>query len=190
MWKVIVGEEIYQLAASYILHFAGPRFLPSDNDTKESRLPALVFNTFMWMQTFNLINNRRVDSHVGVFWGIRRGYYLLIAMLAIIGGQITIMFVGGTVFSVHRLNGWQWGISLVLGAITIPVGMILRCIPDRVLLGFVDMLRKLRGRREQAAIPSDGLECGPKGSHSVSFITKLTGCNVDEAILMPESPYR
>jgi len=46
-----------------------------------------------------------------------------------IGGQILIMFVGGRAFSVTRLNPAQWAYSLVLGAISIPIGVIIRLIP-------------------------------------------------------------
>jgi len=49
-----------------------------------------------------------------------------------VGGQILIVFIGGRAFSVTRLDGAQWGISIVLGALSIPVGVIIRLIPDKV----------------------------------------------------------
>lgn len=41
-----------------------------------------------------------------------------------------IIFVGGQAFSVKRLNGAQWGVCLVLGVISIPIGVVIRLIPD------------------------------------------------------------
>jgi Ca2+-transporting ATPase len=51
----------------------------------------------------------------------------------IIAGQVMIIFVGGQAFSVTRLNGAQWGISLVLGLLPIPVAVIIRLIPDELI---------------------------------------------------------
>ena len=47
-----------------------------------------------------------------------------------VGGQVMIIFVGGSAFSVVRLNGTQWAISLVLGLISLPVAVVIRLIPD------------------------------------------------------------
>lgn len=46
------------------------------------------------------------------------------------GCQILIIFVGGRVFSVVRLTGTQWAYSLVLGALSILVGFVIRLVPD------------------------------------------------------------
>lgn len=44
-----------------------------------------------------------------------------------------IIFVGGRAFSVTRLNGVEWAVSLVLGFLSIPVAVIIRLIPDEFL---------------------------------------------------------
>lgn len=41
-----------------------------------------------------------------------------------------IIFVGGKAFSVTPLNGAQWGYSVILGALSLPVAIIIRFIPD------------------------------------------------------------
>ena len=55
----------------------------------------------------------------------------MVINLIIIGGQVLIIFIGGRAISVTRLNGPQWGISVILGALSIPVAMLIRLIPDR-----------------------------------------------------------
>jgi len=46
-----------------------------------------------------------------------------------IGCQVLIIFVGGRAFSITKLNPAQWGYSLVLGALSIPVGAVIKIIP-------------------------------------------------------------
>lgn len=47
-----------------------------------------------------------------------------------IGGQVLIIWVGGEAFEIVKLNGKEWGLSIGLGAISIPWGALIRCIPD------------------------------------------------------------
>jgi P-type Ca2+ transporter type 2C len=49
MWKMIIGQSIYQLVVTLILNFRGERIL----GFAEPELRALIFNTFVWMQIFN-----------------------------------------------------------------------------------------------------------------------------------------
>lgn len=44
-----------------------------------------------------------------------------------------IIFVGGAAFQITPLNGVQWGISLILGAISLPIAVIIRLIPDELV---------------------------------------------------------
>jgi Ca2+-transporting ATPase len=53
--------------------------------------------------------------------------------VVMVGGQIMIIFVGGKAFSVTPLQGTQWAISIILGAISIPVAVIIRLIPDEFI---------------------------------------------------------
>jgi len=47
-----------------------------------------------------------------------------------IGVQILIVFVGGAAFQVTKIGGREWGISILLGFMSIPIGFLLRLIPD------------------------------------------------------------
>ena len=44
--------------------------------------------------------------------------------------QIVIMFVGGAAFSVTPISGRDWGISIAFGFLSIPVGALIRTIPN------------------------------------------------------------
>jgi len=130
MWKMIIGQAIYQLTVTFVLYFAGASILSYQSEREKEQVPTLVFNTFVWMQIFNEFNNRRLDNGFNIFEGVFRNWFFIGINIIMIGGQILIIFVGGAAFSVKPLNGAQWAYSLVLGAFSIPVGMIIRLIPD------------------------------------------------------------
>jgi Ca2+-transporting ATPase len=129
MWKMIIGQSIYQLVVIFIMYFAGPSFLNYPDPEQRT----LVFNVFVWMQIFKLINSRRIDNRLNVFEGLHRNWIFMAMMSVMIGGQLLIIFVGGSAFVVTRLNGVQWAISLILGLISLPVGVIIRLIPDSII---------------------------------------------------------
>lgn len=67
-----------------------------------------------------------------------------------IGGQIIIVFFGGSAFQVTRINGRDWGISIVVGALSLPLGVIIRLLPTAP---FARLLYKLRIYRDPEALP-------------------------------------
>ncbi|KAJ9292544.1 hypothetical protein DTO271G3_8701 [Paecilomyces variotii] len=133
MWKMIIGQSIYQLVVTLVLNFAGNRIFGYKTSEEQAAMETVVFNTFVWMQIFNQYNCRRLDNHFNIFEGIQRNVWFIGIQTIIIAGQVMIIFVGGRAFSVKRLNGPQWGVSLVLGAISIPIAVIIRLIPDSLI---------------------------------------------------------
>lgn len=54
MWKMILGQAIYQLLITFLIYFGSPGILPAyDPDVTSDEVQTLVFNTFVWMQIFN-----------------------------------------------------------------------------------------------------------------------------------------
>lgn len=130
MWKMIIGQSIYQLALTFLLYFGRHTVLSYDSERELNQLPTLIFNTFVFMQIFNQYNNRRLDNKMNIFEGITRNWFFIGIQFIIVGGQILIVFVGGRAFSTYRLNNAQWIYSIVLGFLSIPVAAMLRIIPD------------------------------------------------------------
>jgi Ca2+-transporting ATPase len=144
MWKMIVGQAIYQLVVTLILHFGGNSILDYDGKERDA-LPTLVFNTFVWMQIFNALNNRRLDNRFNIFEGITHNWFFIIILAIMIGGQTLIIFVGGAAFQITRINGIQWGISIFLGFLSLPIGVIVRCVPDELIRKCIpDFMRRKR----------------------------------------------
>jgi Ca2+-transporting ATPase len=145
MWKMIIGQSIYQLVVTFTLHFAGARILDYDmTDTaKVAQLRTIVFNTFVWMQIFNEFNNRRLDNNFNIFEGMLKNYWFMGINCIMVGGQIMIIFVGGEAIRVVRLDPTQWGICLLCAIFCVPWAVVLRCIPDRYAVIAIDVVSKV-----------------------------------------------
>ena len=53
MWKMIVGQGIFQLVVTLTLNFRGEDIFNYKTDDQRDQLKTLIFNTFVWMQIFN-----------------------------------------------------------------------------------------------------------------------------------------
>lgn len=53
MWKMILGQAVYQLLITFLIYFGGVNVLPGPDNITEGQIHTLVFNTFVWMQIFN-----------------------------------------------------------------------------------------------------------------------------------------
>lgn len=126
MWKMIIGQALYQTVATFILHFAGPQFLPYPEDQMRS----LIFNMFVWLQIFNQYNNRRLDNKLNIFVGIHKNYYFIAMNVIMVAAQVLIAMYGSTAFSIVRINGEQWAISVVVALLCVPWGVCVRLFPD------------------------------------------------------------
>ncbi|KAJ4329538.1 plasma membrane calcium [Didymella glomerata] len=94
-----------------------------------------------------------------------------------IGGQTMIVFVGGVAFSVTRLNGPQWGYSIVLGFLSLPVGMIVRLIPDELIRRCIPDFF-MRKRSPEVVVTDDDFEWNRhllEIRNELAFIRKFRG---------------
>ncbi|KAI4259540.1 MAG: hypothetical protein LQ352_000727 [Teloschistes flavicans] len=143
MWKMIVGQAIYQLLVTFVLYFAGYDILGYDtkcsangtdtvqcNDTMHTELNTMVFNTFVWMQIFNEFNNRRLDNKLNIFEGVMRNYFFIGINCIMVAGQIMIVFVGGKAFQIKRIDGTQWAVCILCALPCLLWAVVLRCVPD------------------------------------------------------------
>ncbi|KAJ7284885.1 calcium-transporting ATPase [Mycena rebaudengoi] len=130
MYKQILFQSIYQIIITLIFHFLGHQILGLDHLGKNDLVvQTLVFNAFVFAQIFNSVNCRRLDRNLNIFEGITKNYYFIAITLIEIGGQVAIVFIGGAAFSVTRIGGREWGISLALGVVSIPLGALVRLLP-------------------------------------------------------------
>ncbi|KZV59224.1 calcium ATPase [Peniophora sp. CONT] len=130
MLKQILGQSAYQSIIILIFHFLGAKILGSGGDETDKRFATLVFKALVFPQIFNSFNCRRLDRRFNIFEGMTRNWWFIGITLIEIGAQILIVFIGGAAFSVTRMAGHEWGISLALGFVSIPLGALIRLIPN------------------------------------------------------------
>ncbi|KAK2877039.1 hypothetical protein FQN49_001465 [Arthroderma sp. PD_2] len=144
MWKMIIGQAIYQLAVTFVLYFAGAKIFGYDlsNDPDgllAAQMDTIVFNTFVWMQIFNEFNNRRLDNKFNIFEGMFKNYFFLGINAIMIGGQIMIIFVGGAAIGVKPLTAVQWAICIGTSLPCLLWAVLVRCLPDRYFQVVMDI---------------------------------------------------
>lgn len=146
MWKMIIGQSIFQMTTALVLHFKGRDIFGYHSDpvtnlleyTREGeRLKSLVFNQFVFCQIFNQLNARKLDRSLNIFRGIFKNYYFMGIFLIMVGGQVMIVNVGGRAFQVVRINGIFWAISIIIGLVSLPVGVLVRLLPTRPVERFM-----------------------------------------------------
>ncbi|KAF2862837.1 calcium-translocating P-type ATPase [Piedraia hortae CBS 480.64] len=184
MWKMIIGQAIYQLIITLVLYFAGFKIFGYHGEKGHRHLQTMVFNTFVWMQIFNALNNRRLDNHFNVFEGVFKNWLFVIIMCVMIGGQLLIMFVGGwAVFQAETQTGWEWAVAIVLGFLTLPIGVLIRLIPDAFCAALVPQyIKDYTKRRRDKRIKVEDVETGHEFNQALydiqnelAFIKKYRG---------------
>lgn len=84
-------------------------------------------------------SNRRLDNRFNIFEGLSQNWFFIGINTIMCGAQVLIVFYGGDAFNITHAEGdppqtaAQWGYALVLGIISIPVGAIIRLIPDGLI---------------------------------------------------------
>ncbi|KAF8071684.1 calcium-transporting ATPase [Lyophyllum atratum] len=137
MYKQILFQSIYQIIVILIFHFLGLQILGltlvGDHKTDRNTnliVQTLVFNAFVFAQIFNSVNCRRLDKKLNIFEGILKNRYFLAITAIEIAVQVLIVFVAKDAFQVTRIGGREWGISLALGIVSIPLGALIRLLPN------------------------------------------------------------
>jgi Ca2+-transporting ATPase len=149
MIKQIVGQSTYLIIIILIFHFLGLKILGLhfDNSTEQKHqntvVQTLVFNAFVFAQIWNSFNSRRLDRKLNVFEGVLENWYFIAITSIEVFAQILICLVGGAAFQVTRMGGKEWAISMVLGFVALPLGALIRLIPNEPCERIFVMLRLL-----------------------------------------------
>ncbi|CAO3640447.1 unnamed protein product [Cunninghamella echinulata] len=131
MAKMILGQAVFQITINLVLLYCGFAIFHLDPEHDQQILRTMVFNVFVFLQIFNEVNCRRIDAHtLNVFSNIHRHGLFIIVQVFVILGQFLIVTYGGIAFKTVPLTGEQWLITVLLGALSLPVGTIIRLIPD------------------------------------------------------------
>lgn len=132
MWKMIIGQSIFQIVVTMILLYSDILDYPTDSVF----LQTVVFNTFVFCQIFNEINCRRIDNRFNVLSGLHKNIFFILIFFICVIGQVIIVQWGGQAFQTTPLDGTHWAISIVVGLLAIPIGAVIRMIPDDIFAIF------------------------------------------------------
>ncbi len=149
MYKMILFQSIYQIIISLVFHFLGLRILGLEsNDHNDTVVQTLVFNAFVFAQILNSVNCRRLNRKLNIFEGITQNYYFM--GITLIGTSVWGFLRSTSNAFLNR--GWctstyclcrrccvpghacwwpEWGISLALGVVSIPLGVAVRLMPTK-----------------------------------------------------------
>jgi Ca2+-transporting ATPase len=94
-------------------------------------LSTFIFNYFVFAQIFNEFNARELRDRPFACWaGLANNWSFLGVIFASAGLQAIFAQLGNVVFRTTGLTGEHWGWTIGLGALTIPMGFIVRLIPS------------------------------------------------------------
>lgn len=124
MWRNLLGQALYQIAVLLPLHFRAESILGVRKKVKD----ALVFNTFVLCQIFNVFNARKLEEK-NVFKGLHKNkMFLGIIGIAIIL-QAIMVEIQKKFADTERLNWGEWGVCIVIAAASWPISWLVKCIP-------------------------------------------------------------
>jgi Ca2+-transporting ATPase len=164
------------LCVTLTLCYADLRNLGLHTPSSVENTNSLVFNTYVWMQIFNQINSRRLDSKFNVFEDILKNGYFFFITAAIICIQVLLVIYGGKALGTVDLSPTQWGCSLILGALTLPVGVLLRLIPDAFVQSLIPQWLKKKVKPKEIVSDFDEWDKGLLDiKDDLKFIKKIRG---------------
>lgn len=132
MWKHIFAQAMFQVAINLIFLYGGDRLLQLNLTIPHDKavLRTCVFNAFVFLQVFNEVNCRRIHDEVNVLQNIVYNPVFVVVQLAVVLGQVLLVLFGGAAFSTVPLTPYQWFVSILIGSLSLPVGLVLRLLPD------------------------------------------------------------
>lgn len=124
--------------------------------TKPTPLPPFSpLKTNCMSRSYLLTNhsNRRLDNQFNIFEGLFQNWFFIGISLIMCGGQVLIIFVGGQAFDIAspKQTPLMWGTAILLGFISIPIGVVIRLIPDSLLENLVP--ESLKRRAQSKNVP-------------------------------------
>ncbi|KAG4183632.1 hypothetical protein ERO13_A09G121500v2 [Gossypium hirsutum] len=128
MWRNIIGQSIYQLIVLGVLNFDGKQLLKLTGSDATTVLNTVIFNSFVFCQVFNEINSREIEK-INIFRGMFSSWIFLGVMASTVAFQVVIVEFLGTFASTVPLSWQLWLLCILIGSVSLIVGVIVKCIP-------------------------------------------------------------
>ncbi|CAK9167369.1 unnamed protein product [Ilex paraguariensis] len=128
MWRNIIGHSVYQLAVLLVLNYNGKQLLRLTGSDATAILKTFIFNAFVFCQVFNEINSREIEK-INILRGMFDSWIFVGVMVSTVIFQVIIVQFLGTFASTVPLSWEMWLLSILIGAVSMPVAIVLKCIP-------------------------------------------------------------
>lgn len=128
MWVNIMGQSLYQVGILCLLLFVAPWVIGGIPPKSEVHF-TLIFNAFVFCQIFNEVNARKVNGELNIFSGLLTNWMFIAIIVITVLLQVAIVELGGIIFKTVHLNLFQWGLCILIGFISWPLGLALRILP-------------------------------------------------------------
>jgi calcium-translocating P-type ATPase len=127
MWRNILVQATYQLALLVFLLNKGPQMYNCEDGS--TRHFTIIFNAFVFCQVFNEFNAREIGDHFDPFHALGKSPMFLFVIAFTVLAQWLIVEFGGDFTQTEPLNFAEWRSTVGYGAVSIPMGFIMRLIP-------------------------------------------------------------
>jgi calcium-translocating P-type ATPase len=140
MFRNVAWQAVYQILVLLFMVFLLPSFMNiqtktnTDHWTIENGIHfTMVFNTFVFLQVFNLINCRKLkENEVNVFENIFQNSILILILSLTVITQIVLVQFGGIALKCSPLTFANHLICIALGAVSLLVSLISKKLPKKL----------------------------------------------------------
>lgn len=127
MVRNIGVQFLFQLATLSYLLLRGAGDFGVEAESREHI--TIIFNTFVFCQIFNELNARSIGDKMNVFHNLHRNVLFISILLFTAIAQVFIVEYGGDFVRTAPLTADHWVKCISLGALSLPLGGLMRCIP-------------------------------------------------------------
>jgi P-type Ca2+ transporter type 2C len=127
MWRNIAVQATYQLAVLVFLLNKGPLWFGCEDGSTHHF--TILFNAFVFCQVFNEFNAREIGDVFNPLRSMTESPMFLCVIFFTVVAQWLIVEFGGEFTQTYPLSFEEWRITAALGAVSIPLGWLMRQIP-------------------------------------------------------------
>jgi P-type Ca2+ transporter type 2C len=127
MMRNIIVQFLFQIAVLAYLLFLGAEDFQVVPASKQHF--TVIFNTFVMCQVFNEINARQIGDDMNIFKGLHKNPVFLGILVFIVVAQALMVEFGGDFVRTVPLTMDHWQKCILLGAMSLPIGGLMRLIP-------------------------------------------------------------
>jgi Ca2+ transporting ATPase len=110
----------------------GPNEFVLMDETQKIVHYTFIFQIFVFMQLFNIINARKIEGELNVFDGFFNNPLFIFIIILSFGIQLSMVEVGGQIVKTYALNQNQNLICMAFGCGTLIWGFLLKFMPLRL----------------------------------------------------------